>query len=67
MGATRKLQLVAVSDIGWFAARALESPERYKDRKIAIAGDELSLVEILAVYKTSPELRENVVHDPKRS
>jgi uncharacterized protein YbjT (DUF2867 family) len=51
MGATRKLQLVAVSDIGWFAARALESPERYKDRKIAIAGDELSLVEILAVYK----------------
>ena len=41
MGATRKLQLVAVSDIGWFAARALESPESYKDRKIAIAGDEL--------------------------
>ena len=51
MGATRKLQLVAVSDIGWFAARALESPESYKDRKIAIAGDELSLAEILAVYK----------------
>jgi len=51
MGATRKLQLVAVSDIGWFAARALESPESYKDRKIAIAGDELSLAEILAVYR----------------
>ena len=51
MGATRKLQLVAVSDIGWFAARALESPESYKDRKIAIAGDELNLAEILAVYK----------------
>jgi uncharacterized protein YbjT (DUF2867 family) len=51
MGAMRKLQLIAVSDIGWFAARALELPERYKDRKIAIAGDELSLAEILAVYK----------------
>jgi uncharacterized protein YbjT (DUF2867 family) len=51
MGATRKLQLVAVSDIGWFAARALETPDRYKDRKIAVAGDELSLDEILAAYK----------------
>jgi uncharacterized protein YbjT (DUF2867 family) len=51
MGATRKLQLVAVSDIGWFAARAIESPESYKDRKIAIAGDELSLAEILGVYR----------------
>jgi uncharacterized protein YbjT (DUF2867 family) len=51
MGTTRKLQLVAVRDIGWFAARALESPESYEDRKIAIAGDELSLAEILAVYK----------------
>jgi uncharacterized protein YbjT (DUF2867 family) len=51
MGATRKLQLIAVRDIGWFAARALESPEQYKDRKIAIAGDELSLAEILAVYR----------------
>jgi uncharacterized protein YbjT (DUF2867 family) len=51
MGATRKLQLVAVSDIGWFAARALESPASYKGRKIAIAGDELSLAEILAVYR----------------
>jgi uncharacterized protein YbjT (DUF2867 family) len=51
MGATRKLQLVAVSDIGWFAARALESPESYEDRKIAIAGDELSLAEIRAAYK----------------
>jgi hypothetical protein len=30
---------------------ALESPESYKDRKIAIAGDELNLAEILAVYK----------------
>jgi uncharacterized protein YbjT (DUF2867 family) len=51
MGATRKLQLIAVSDIGWFAARALESPEQYKDRKIAIAGDELNLAEILAAYR----------------
>ena len=41
MGATRKLQLVAVSDIGWFAARALEvagklqGPEdRHRRRRI---------------------------------
>ena len=52
MGATRKLQLVAVSDIGWFAARALEfagkqqGPEgRHRRRRIRV------LAEILAVYK----------------
>jgi len=43
--------LVAASDIGWFAARALEDPERYAGREIPLAGDELSVPEFVATYK----------------
>lgn len=57
MGAMRKLQLVAVSDIGWFAARALESPESYKGRKIAIAGEELVSAKSLLSTSESPARR----------
>ena len=51
IGMKQPLQLVSVSDIGWFAARALETPEAYAGRHIAIAGDELTLAEIVATYR----------------
>ncbi|KAI1637273.1 NAD(P)-binding protein [Biscogniauxia mediterranea] len=48
-----KLQFVSVRDIGRVAARALLFPdrERYRDRAIGLAGDELTLLDARAVYR----------------
>ena len=50
-GLSHRFQLVATHDIGWFAARALEDPQGFAGRIIPIAGDELSVGELLQVYK----------------
>ncbi|KAI0176528.1 NAD(P)-binding protein [Hypoxylon sp. FL1284] len=47
----KKLQLIATSDIGFFAAEAFTKPEEYKDKKLSIAGDELTFREYAAVFK----------------
>ena len=52
LGLSHRVQFVATYDIGWFAARALEDPERYAGRVIPLAGDELSVGEILTTFKT---------------
>ena len=49
-GSGRKVQLVATADVGWFAARALEDPDKYGGREIAIAGDELSVSDMTAAF-----------------
>ena len=51
-GPTLPIQFVATYDIGWFAARALEDPERYAGRVIPLAGDELSVGDIIRTFKT---------------
>jgi len=51
LGRSQRLQLVSTSDIGWFAARALEEPGHYAGRTIALAGDELNVEEILDAYR----------------
>ena len=51
LGHSKRVQFVAVSDIGWFAARALEDPERFTGREISIAGDKLSVPEIISTYR----------------
>jgi uncharacterized protein YbjT (DUF2867 family) len=43
---------VATYDIGWFAARALEDPESYAGRVIPLAGDQLSINDIVRTFKT---------------
>jgi uncharacterized protein YbjT (DUF2867 family) len=50
-GLARRIQFVAAHDIGWFAARALEDPQRYAGRVIPLAGDELSVGEIVETFK----------------
>jgi uncharacterized protein YbjT (DUF2867 family) len=50
--AVQRVQFVATYDIGWFAARALEDPERYAGRVIPLAGDELNIADIIRTYKT---------------
>lgn len=51
-GLAHRIQFVATHDIGWFAARALEDPQRYAGRVIPLAGDELSVGEIVETFKT---------------
>jgi uncharacterized protein YbjT (DUF2867 family) len=50
-GVSLPVQFVATYDIGWFAARALEDPERYAGRVIPLAGDELSIGDIIKTFK----------------
>lgn len=47
----KPIQLVAASDIGVFAAKALLEPERFKGRAIGIAGDELNFKDAERVFK----------------
>jgi uncharacterized protein YbjT (DUF2867 family) len=51
-GVSHRVQFVATYDIGWFAARALEEPERYAGRVIPLAGDELNVADIIGTFKT---------------
>jgi len=55
----KPLQLIAVSDIGFFAAQAFLHPEEYKGREISLAGDELTIDQLAEVFKrrTSRELQ----------
>jgi uncharacterized protein YbjT (DUF2867 family) len=48
----QRIQLIAVKDIGWFAAKALTNPDsdNYKNKSINLAGDELSFTEMDAIY-----------------
>ncbi|KII85952.1 hypothetical protein PLICRDRAFT_115222 [Plicaturopsis crispa FD-325 SS-3] len=60
----KKLQLVSVKDIGWFAARALEDPDKYKGRIIKLAGDELSVPELQDKYAAVQGFRPWRAHLP---
>jgi uncharacterized protein YbjT (DUF2867 family) len=51
-GVSHRVQFVATYDIGWFAARALEEPERYAGRVIPLAGDELNVADIIRTFKS---------------
>lgn len=46
-----KLQLVAVRDIGVFAAKALSEPAEWSGRAVGLAGDELTLAEAREVFQ----------------
>ncbi|KAF3054966.1 NmrA-like family domain-containing protein 1 [Daldinia childiae] len=47
----QKLQLVATSDIGFFAAEALRNPEQWKGKKLSLAGDELTYDQFTTIFK----------------
>ncbi|KAI1656401.1 nucleoside-diphosphate-sugar epimerase family protein [Daldinia decipiens] len=47
----QKLQLVATSDIGFFAAEAFRNPEQWKGKKLSLAGDELTYDQFTTVFK----------------
>jgi len=47
----KKLKVVAVQDIGWFAARALEEPKKWQGKELDLVGDELTVTEMQEAYK----------------
>jgi uncharacterized protein YbjT (DUF2867 family) len=47
---TAKLQMIAVDDIGAFAALAFEHPGEWKNRTFSLAGDELSMQQIADAF-----------------
>ncbi|KAK5634188.1 hypothetical protein RRF57_009902 [Xylaria bambusicola] len=46
-----KLQMVSVRDIGVFAVNALLHPEKYMNRALGLAGDELTLLDARSIYR----------------
>ncbi|MGH8147343.1 MAG: NmrA family NAD(P)-binding protein, partial [Rhodanobacteraceae bacterium] len=47
---TTTLQMVALDDIGAFAALAFELPDEWKNRTFSLAGDELSMQQIAEAF-----------------
>jgi uncharacterized protein YbjT (DUF2867 family) len=47
---TAKLQMIAVDDIGAFAALAFEHPGKWRNRTFSLAGDELSMQQIADAF-----------------
>ena len=50
LSATTKMQMVAVDDIGAFAALAFEHPGKWRNRTFSLAGDELSMQQIADAF-----------------
>ncbi|KAL4934669.1 uncharacterized protein BDV17DRAFT_12304 [Aspergillus undulatus] len=48
----KPLQVIAVSDIGFFGAQAFLKPEEYAGKAMSLAGDELSFEELVRVFKS---------------
>ncbi|KAF9691024.1 hypothetical protein EKO04_011266 [Ascochyta lentis] len=46
----KPLQLIATSDIGFFAAEAFTKPEEYKGQKLSLAGDELTYTQFKTIF-----------------
>jgi uncharacterized protein YbjT (DUF2867 family) len=51
LGKGKKVQLIAVDDIGYFARQALERRDDYMHRALEIAGDELAVPEMRKVLR----------------
>lgn len=58
---TAKLQMIAVDDIGAFAALAFEHPDKWKNRTFSLAGDELSMQQIADAFTRATALDVNYV------
>ena len=47
----KPLQLISVTDIGFFGAHAFLRPDEYKNRPLSLAGDELTYDEMARIFK----------------
>jgi hypothetical protein len=50
---SKKMQMVATSDVGWFGAQAFlhAGAEEYKNKSVSLAGDEVSFGEMKTVFE----------------
>lgn len=48
----KPLQLISIRDIGWFAAQAFLRPNDFAGRSISLSGDELTLSQANAIFKS---------------
>lgn len=53
MKADTKLQMIAVDDIGAICAKIFDDPEKFIGKEIELAGDELTMPEVAALYETA--------------
>lgn len=53
LGDKTTLQMIATSDIGWFAANAFLNLEQHRNRIFDIAGDEVTYLQALQAYKNA--------------
>lgn len=51
LGKDRKLQLIATSDIVFFGAEAFLKPDEYSNKKLSLAGDELTFDQFKDIFK----------------
>ncbi|KAJ5704291.1 nmrA-like family protein [Penicillium malachiteum] len=47
----KPLQVISVSDIGFFGAHAFPFPDQYKNKSLSLAGDELTFVEMERIFR----------------
>lgn len=47
----KPLQVISVTDIGFFGAQAFLAPEQYKNKCLSLAGDELSFDEMARIFR----------------
>ncbi len=62
---SQTMQLVAVSDIGWFVARAFAEPERYIGKAIELGGDSATRLQAVQVLKKAGRTPALSFHIPK--
>ena len=53
LGPAKKMQWVSTVDIGKFAAKVFANPEAWRNRAVGIAGDELTMEELLETFGKS--------------
>jgi uncharacterized protein YbjT (DUF2867 family) len=61
----KSLQMIAVSDIGAFAALALERPEEFVGKALEIAGDDLTVPQMISVIEKTEGRRPRYFRMPK--
>lgn len=62
--ADTKLQMIAVEDIGAISAKIFDDPEKFIGKEIELAGDELTMPEVAALYETNTGKKTEFVELP---
>ena len=64
MKADTKLQMIAVDDIGAISAKIFDNPDKFIGKEIELAGDELTMPEVAALYETNTGKKTEFVELP---